>query len=1074
MKQFFFHNRILFLILIPISLAGQQYSCYERLDAGDGLSQSIVNCMLQDRDGLIWLGTQDGLNVYDGIRFYHYQNIPSDTNSLSNNYVLSICEDAQGTIWVGTMSGGLNCLDKRTGRFQTFQHAPQKKTGISGNNVWALAVDNQSNIYAGTSNGLNIYSAVDRKFTVLSHQPENPFSIPSDIVLSLFVDSGQNIWVGTNKGLAGFDLKNQTFHRISGPEDADNGMVVWNIREDDHNGLFLATNDGILHYDGNIQKVTPLPHNRPPGAFTVWSVLPLSDQQILSGAREGVLNYNPETRLFERFCHGHDQEAFDIAANVWCFMRDRSGLVWAGTDVGLIKISTSPPTFRTVSAENTTPKLSANAVNSILEDSEGNLWIGTEGGGLNMLRHGSSDFIVYRSGSDKKHDIAGDQIWSILEDADKNIWIGTYGQGISVLNRKTGEINHFRHGKSDPKRLSNNRILALLEDKNGDIWIGTRGGGLNRYLKNTGTFEFYLHDPEDDESIASNTVLSLTEDAEGNLWLGTFEGGLCKLDPDANTFKTWAHLPGDPNSLSNNNVWAIRFDNKNRMWLGTQGGLNLVENPMNRMLFKHITKRHGLPGNVIFGLAEDSGGNIWMSTFNGIARVNNSVLQNINDLSGYSADPFNPLITRFDESFGLQGNEFNQGASFQSPDGTIYFGGAGGYNKFHPDSIRLQHFNPPVIISGFRIFNREVPVYSGIDSKNHQDHKIIHQDDRYYLPRMITGMQKLTMTYRERVFSFSFASLDYTHPERNHFAYILQGFEDKWNHVGNRNTATYTNLSPGTYTFRVRGTNASGIWSANEASLEITILPPFWKTKGFIAGIVIIIILTTILIVRRIIINQKRKAVEEMEKMELQLKTIKNQIDPHFAFNAMNTIGSLVYKGDPDTVYDYFTRFARLMRNTLKDSEKISRSIKEEMEFVENYLAIQKTRFKDRFEYALFIDPTVNQETEIPKMIIQTHVENAIKHGLMNKESKGRLQITVDQDHEKLRMTISDDGIGREEAARLKTPGSKKGISITEKILSLYKKIFDYAITQEIIDLKDSNGKATGTKILITIDLAKN
>ncbi|MBN2174367.1 MAG: histidine kinase [Bacteroidales bacterium] len=1061
-------------MLIPLALCGQHFTCYDKLDAADGLSQSTVNCILQDRDGLIWFGTQDGLNVYDGIQFYQYQNIPSDPNSLSNNYILSLCEDSLGNIWAGTMSGGLNCLDKKTGQFQVFLHDPEDNTGISNNNIWALAVDNCNNIFAGTSKGLNIYSIDAKKFIVLNHQKDNPFSIPSDFVVSVHIDAIGEIWVGTSNGLAQYINNNKTFKRISGSDETGKGIIVWSIRESYKGVILMATNNGLFTYDDETGIITQLPNNYSIGQYTFWSAMPLNDGLILSGTREGIRFYNVESGKFEKSCMGFDQDRFEVNSNVWCFLPDRSGFIWAGTDEGLLKISTEEKPFQTINAEeNSHPKLSEKSVNSILEDQEGNLWVGTEGGGLNLLKRGDAYFTVYKSGDGTKNKIAGDYIWSLLEDSDNNIWIGTYGEGISVLNKETGIIKHFQHETLANDWLSNSRILAMLEDKNGDIWIGTRGGGLNRYLKDTGKFEVYMNNPEDSESIASNTVLSLAEDADGFIWVGTFEGGLCKMDLTKKTFQTWANLPNDPASLSNNNVWVIWFDSRNRMWLGTQGGLNLVENTHNRMMFSHINKNHGLPSNVIFGLAEDSRGNIWMSTFNGIAMLNDSILKQIDDLSGYSHDPFIPLFTNFDESFGLQGKEFNQGAHFQSANGTIYFGGAGGYNKFHPDSIRLQDFDPPVIISEFKIFNREVEVFIDRNSNEPSEEQIIKRNDRYYLPKKISYINKLTLTYRERVFSFSFASLDYTQPKKNNFAYIMQGFEDQWNHVGNRNMATYTNLSPGKYMFRVRGTNSSGIWSKNEASLEITILPPFWKTIWFIVAVVIFIILTTILVVRRIIINQKKKAVEEMDKMELQLKTIKNQIDPHFAFNAMNMIGSLVYKGDPDIVYDYFTRFAQLMRSTLKDSEKISRSIREELEFVENYLAIQKTRFKEKFEYSIKVSPEVDQEIQIPKMIVQTHVENAIKHGLMNKKTKGHLEISIEQSIDKLYFNIVDDGIGREEAAKQNTPGTKKGLSITDKIFSLYKKLFDYDISQEIVDLKDIDGKALGTKILITIDLGK-
>ncbi|MCD4747229.1 MAG: histidine kinase, partial [Bacteroidales bacterium] len=540
-----------------------------------------------------------------------------------------------------------------------------------------------------------------------------------------------------------------------------------------------------------------------------------------------------------------------------------------------------------------------------------------------------------------------------------------------------------------------------------------------------------------------------------------------------NKFTSYKNNPDNPVSISSNNVWVILFDSNNRLWLGTQGGLNVSVNPYSDLSFIHFTSKHGLSSNVILGLAEDTKSNIWMSTFKGINMLDKNIftelIENAKVSYDYNYDPFKPLFKTYDASDGLQSNEFNQGAYFKSEGGTIYFGGPKGINYFNPDSIKHSSFVPPMIITNFKIFNNNVEIIPDGFKGKYKKNNVIKINTNYYLPEKITYLDKIILSYRENVFSFEFSSLDYTMPSKNQYAYMMVGFDKDWNYILDKNTATYTNLDPGEYIFRVRGTNSDGKWSKDDANLIITITPPFWKTTWFIILIVISIIIILIVSVSRIIQNQKKKAIIEKERIELQLKTIKNQMDPHFAFNAINMIGSLIYKDDPDAAYDYFTRFARLIRSTLQDSEKISRPLHEELEFVKNFVEIQKTRFKNRFTFELNVDKNIDQNIEIPKMILQTHVENAIKHGLMHKKEAGKLFIGITQENNKMLIIIKDNGIGREKAAEHSKDSTKRGMQIIKQIFALYNKLFDYNIDQQIIDLKDENGNAAGTKIEITI-----
>ncbi len=1059
--------------LLPFQTYAQDYYCYDKITSADGLSQGIANCIIQDSDGFIWIGTQNGLNQYDGFHFTYYLNQVSDSTSLSDNYVLSMCEDKDGNLWIGTMSGGLNKLDKRTGRFTSYMFDKNNPEGISDNSIWKVVADGTNNIWAVTRKGINVLNTETNRFRHYRFDENDSTSVSSDMVLSIFVDDTGEVWCGTADGLVKYNRNEDNFQRynlsLSGQKYTS--PKIWAITQGPEGNILFGSGKGLWEQDINNKNEFNLIHNS--NNFSViWCFLPL-ENNLWTGTKKGLWDFNSRDKSFT-----HIQNIFispdQHEGNTWSLIKDKAGIIWSGSDEGIIKFRQQKGRFKNIKANSDNPlHLSHKSVNSVLVDKDKTLWVGTDGGGLDVLEKGATEFTVIRRNEPGPNTISGNRIWALMQDSEGLIWIGTYGAGLNSYNKKTGKFTNYSADMNNPEALSNSRVLALLEDSEGKIWIGTRGGGLNVFDKKTGKFKAFLHNPDDTTTISSNTILTLTEDMEGNILAGTYEGGFSIFNKKKNTFRNFKNDPSNPESISNNNVWGLLFDDNNRLWLATQGGLNFTDYDLPNLSFHHFETSSGLPGNFIFGLEEDNKGNIWISTFKGMARLNNDVftelIKNNSDLSTYKNDPFNPLFKTFDESNGIAGNEFNQGAYFKSDDGTIFFGGMTGLTLFHPDSVKSSDFEPNVILSGFKIFNKEVGIIPADFKKETSPGEVVNIDGNYFIQKKITYLDELTISYRESVFSFDFAALDYTMPEKNRYAYKMENFDRDWNYVSEQNSATYTNLDAGEYVFRVRATNSDGKWSKNEARLAITITPPFWKTTWFVVLTVLIFIISLLYTVRRIIRKQKEKEKMERERIELQLKTIKNQIDPHFAFNAMNMIGSLVYKGNPDTVYDYFTRFANLIRSTLQDSEKVARPLSKELEFVKNYIEIQKTRFKDRFEFDLYVDKKVDLSIEIPKMIIQTHIENAIKHGLMHKKTKGKVSVKVVQENGRLLISIEDDGIGRKKAAILSKGSTGKGMQIIDKIFSLYNKLYNYKIEQQIIDLKDENGSAAGTRVEISI-----
>lgn len=1063
---------ICFLFFTALTF-GQKTLQFDRIGRNEGLSQSSVNCMLRDRDGFMWFGTQDGLNLFDGKKFRVFQNQPGDPSSLSNNYIVSICEDEEGLIWIGTMTGGLNRFDKKTEQFQAFLHSDSLNS-ISENTAWTVMSDGKGNIWSGTSLGVNRYDKKTNRFTSFRPDPADPESLITELTVSLFKDKKGNIWVGTVDGLCQFDEKKQKFIRYYNPLELElkGANIIWSISETPEGEIITGTDNGIYLLNtgtGIYRRILGSPKE---AQLVAWTLCPNADGTLWAGSDRGLFRVHVTEQTSELFLNDPANPQSLPDNNVWCLLTDPAGFMWAGTNNGICKTRYSAARFRLMSADpGGTLQLSSSKVMAILEDRSGYLWVGTNEGGLNCISPDRRSNLVYNSSNSG---LRNDNVWALAEDESGDIYIGNYQGGLHRFDRKTKTIHAYSLDDNTPNSLSNRRVLALLAASDGTIWIATRGGGLNRLDPASGRFRVYNNTEGDSSGFPASTVLSLAEDQQGRIWAGTQEGGLALYIPGTDKFKTFTHQADIPQSISDNNVWAIEFDSQGRMWAGTQGGLNVSENPGDEPKFRYFTSRDGLRSNIILGIKEDAEGNIWLSTFSGIAKL---------DINAYhllgnkvAPDEFfslsHPLFILFDTDHGLQGLEFNQGASHRGRSGTLYFGGNYGLNLFSEKEVVPSSFMAPIQITGMKIFNRELLV----NPKTHVDKgnapKVIAENGNYALPEKITFLDEIIFTYRESVFSLEFASLDFSNPNKNKYAYKMEGFDENWNFMGTQNTATYTNLDPGEYLLKIRGTNSDGIWNTEEKKLKIVIIPPFWKTIWFITLVIILTVVMLFLIIRQFFINQQRKTRREKELIELQLKTIKSQIDPHFAFNAINTIASFIFSDKPDVAYDYFTRFARMIRTILEDNEMISRSLKEEIDFVRNYLELQKMRFRENFEYTIEINNDVPEDFLVPKMIIQSYAENAIKHGLMNRKTGGVLKISVSKNSSELQVIIEDNGVGREKAALLNPDTTRRGFRIIERTIHLYSKLYQTRIGQDIIDLKDENGQAAGTKVVLVIGIS--
>lgn len=801
---------ILLFFCAVVSFSQNSNIRFNHLGTGDGLSQSHVKSILQDSRGFMWFGTRDGLNKYDGYRFIVYK---PDTarNTISSGYIWDIVEDNDGDIWVATMGGGLNRYDYKKNKFTHFKNDPKNLNSISSNLTTCLAKDRKGNLWIGTEDaGVCRYDIASGKFT--RYPPKNNGKGLSDaLVNEIFEDSDGQIWIGTDKG--GLNLLNPNTNTFTiFKQDLKDQYTLGNnnvraIFEDSQKNLWIGTSGGGLNLldkgTRKFRRFTYDPKNKNSLANNTAHALAEDNAgNLWVGSENGGLTIvNLKKNTFQRF----EQDELDNTSltnnSIHSIYKDKKGNMWVGTFSGGVCCLNSDANKFAHFKHNSANSLSSNKVLCIYEDSEKNIWIGTDGGGLNMFDPSTGKFTLYKHQPGNPNSICGDNVLNVREDSEGNLWIGTWGNGITVYNRKKNTYKHFNHEPGRPGSLSLNHAWNIFEDRDKNIWVGTFGGGLNLYDPANGKFTYYQHDDNDPGSISDDKVQSIIEDRDGNLVIGTHGGGLNIFDRLTKKFRRFNHVEAK-NSLSNNNVGCVYEDRSQNLWIATMGGLNYFDRTKNQ--FTVYTKADGLPNNVIFGILEDGIGNLWISTNQGLSRFNLRT----------------KTFKNFSVSEGLQSNEFKEMAYCKSRSGEMYFGGHNGFNKFFPRDIKEHSFDPPLVLTDFQIFNKEVPI-----AQDDNDPSPLKQD--------IAETTVITLPNTTSVISFEFASLNYTIPEKKKYAYKLEGFDEHWNNVGIKRSATYTNLEPGTYTFKVRGLNNEGEWAAKEVSLLLTITPPFWMTWWF-------------------------------------------------------------------------------------------------------------------------------------------------------------------------------------------------------------------------------------------------
>jgi diguanylate cyclase (GGDEF)-like protein len=799
--------RLFLLIAVLPILNSHTIAQFHRLTLEEGLSQSTIFAIVQDQRGFLWVGTQDGLNKYDGYKFTHYKNQTSSSSELSDNNIMSLLVDRRGIIWIGTEGGGLNKFDPIEESFRHFRNTSGKRRGISSDYITQLYEDSEGIIWIGTEeDGIDRFDPATELFENVSlNAGDKQVSGAKNPTVTAFVESSDGrVWVGTTCGLFVLDSKGKRLEHFSRREKDPAGLCSERINSlmwDRKAQLWIGTTRGLDIFDTVTESFTNF--SRMPGNEQALShdhikcVLQDSSGKIWIGTDGGGVDcLDPDSKTLTHFRNSFCDQNSLSGNSVFSLFEDKSGVIWIGTaSNGLNKYSNISKPFHHIDA---TPGhkglLPNNVVWSIYIDSKNFLWAGTERG----IRKIDLKKKYYRDYSLVEHDLEFSTniiVRSILEDGDGYIWAGTDGHGLHRINPKSGATELFRTIPNDPRSISSDRILILYRDRQDNLWIGTKGGGLNIKQANRTSFIRYSHDPANANSLAHNSVYSILEDSFGNIWIGTL-GGLDLFDRASGTFTHYRHNPKDPTSISDNGIGAIVEDRDGNIWIGTDRGLNLLQSDEHSVTFSRLKKDDGLPNDFVYGILLDEKKRLWVSTNHGLSRY----------------DPIMGQFQNFDRADGLQSNEFNAGAYFKNKEGRMFFGGVNGITYFSPHQIKKNTFIPPIVVTLFKNLTQKVRLPLSPDNKQ---------------------LQPLSLSYRDNYLTFEFAALDFHAPEKNKYAYMMEGFDTDWNFIGSQRMATYTNLDPGTYVFRVKGSNSDHYW--NDEGLEITvdIVPPFWMALWF-------------------------------------------------------------------------------------------------------------------------------------------------------------------------------------------------------------------------------------------------
>lgn len=817
--------------------AAQEDINFTALTTKDGLSSNTVNAILKDRYGLLWFGTDDGLNKFDGTNFKVYRYKAGDPTALQANEILALHEDKAGNLWVGTSGGSLSLYDRKKDAFINFPSG-KLPNNIRNNVVRAVCGDYLGHIWVVHFGGFDILDPGNRSIIKMPLKPDVEHAIQIGSGLSAFEDSKHRMWIGLSNGLLRYDPATTSLSLFQ-HNDLDplslSGNNVNAIAEDKTGNIWIGTANGLsmykagtnefLNYRKNGDNSTSISSN-------VISSIAVEGNELWLGTENGLDILDTRTGKVRKFSFDYRNNHSLNALGIRSLYLDNQGICWLGMfGGGVNKFDKNLNLFNSVTSNIFDEKgLRSSYVSSFAEDKGVNVFVGT-GGGLSsfdpetrLFRHFD---IKAARGTNSYLSIA-----SLKMNKRNQLMIGTFSDGVFILDPVTTRYKQFVRGDNE-QDLNSNYIFCIEEDRKGNIWVGTNGEGINVLNADSKVITRYTPHPKHPNDIKlpiNGFIRDIEEDSNGDFWIATHGGGIALLQPSTGKFTIYNTAN---NKLPNDKVLSLLEDRSGNIWAGTFGG-GLVRFQKQTNQVTVFAEKNGLLNSTIYEILEDQKGLIWVSTNKGISSI----------------DPATGKINNYTHHNGVQNNNFIHGAGICLSTGEIFFGGVEGFNYFNPLQLRKNNNIPSVLITDLRISNQSViPSGDGPIKEN------------------ISVAKEINLDFKQN-FALSFVALNYTSPEQNQYAYILEGFDKEWNYVGNTNSVSYTNLDPGDYVFHVRASNNDGVWNNEGASIKIFVHPPFWRS--IYAYILYVLIVAGLLIYLRYNSIRKMNRKFALEQIRVQ------------------------------------------------------------------------------------------------------------------------------------------------------------------------------------------------------------
>jgi len=1059
--MFFKYFLVLFFPFVILNAQYQDFH-FHHITTYDGLSNSTVTCVVQDDIGFIWIGTFNGLNRFDGRDFTIYLYNQNDPHSISDNYVSSIIEDHNKHLWVGT-NDGLNYYNQDKDNFNNFRHIIDDTSSINDNQIQIIFEDSKNRLWIGTRNGgLDLFDRKNNRFIHHVHDPNDSVSISGNFIQSIFEDTEGNLWIGNRNGSIDILFKNDNkFSHLLYHNKALTNSAITSITESENENIWIGTQRNglfkIKFIDQKIQnifnyKYKPKSKKGLTGNIILSLMADWNDKLWIGTEDEGLNILNIKNGKFTYY--KTDPLSYSSLNNnsIYTIYEDKARNIWLGTYAGGVNMLLAGKAYfghyKHFPGNNNS--LSDNMVNGFWEDENQNIWIATNENGIDVLNRKDKKFIHYNK---KNSTLSANAILSLYGDSQHNLWIGSWANGLFKFNKKNRNFINFSKEKNG---LGSNNVFKILEGKNGNLWLATFWGGLTYFNIKTHTSTVY---DTRNSGLIDDDLRTITKDYNGVIWIGT-DVGLASFNPKTKVFKSYKHYENDKSSISKGFVYTIFLAKDSTLWIGTTGGLNKFDRKTDS--FVHYYKEEGLPSDEIMCIIQDDDGILWISTGKGISRF----------------DPKLGIFKNYDNSDGLQDNEFNARSGFKTKSGKLIFGGNGGFNIVQPKNLIDNSYIPPVVITELRLFNK--PVSIGVKDSP--------------LEKNILETKNMKFSHDQSVISFSFVALNYISPEKNQYAYMMEGFDKDWNYIGSNHTATYTNLDPGNYVFRVKASNNDGIWNEKGTSIKIIIDPPFWETWWAYLIEIILCLLIAYMILNYFISRQRLKNKLKLEHIELEKMYELDQMKTRFFSNIshefhspmtliLNPLEKLINSMNIDEkvksrislVYKNVKRLQR-MTNQLKDLNKMETGDLRLNLSKGNIIQFIKEISHSFYDYAKEHHITFQfkscQEQKIAwfdpdklDKIIYNLLSNAFKFTRDNGEIK--LAVSIEdstnefnnsgensEPSEKIEITVQDNGIGipkdkieyifkreyrLENHNSLYSEGSGIGLAFVNELIKLYK-----------------------------------